>query len=261
MNGKTAPVTDVQPHERVQPRVRISRRHGCAPFASPRIGTSSRPHSRTSSAITPRRAPPERTGRSPQAESDSDVVGCCVASSGSRWTGSVVVAAVMAAMSSSGGPVAPVVFPGSTWRPALGPTRRRASVEARRALGPEPDPHSPLAVRLTSRGQVVVVAAQQAAPLERLVRDLEPLQPPRVRARRVGEHVAVAAVGLGLARAELRGAAHHSPRHVGDRYPAPARDADRHRPDRAWLVDHQRAARTGPPRARDRAAGRSPPRR
>jgi len=48
-------------------------------------------------------------------------------------------------------------------------------------------------------GEVVVIAAQHPQPLERLVVGLEPVQPPRVGARGVGEHEAVAAVGLGLA--------------------------------------------------------------
>jgi hypothetical protein len=52
-------------------------------------------------------------------------------------------------------------------------------------------------------GEVVVMAAEHPQPVERLVRDLEPVQPPRVCPRGVGEHEAVAAVGLGLARVEL----------------------------------------------------------
>jgi hypothetical protein len=99
---------------------------------------------------------------------------------------------------------------------------------------------SRFAALLTSVREVVVVAAQHAQPLERLVVDLEPMQPACVGARGVRQHEAVAAVGLGLARVELGGAAHHQPRHVGDRHPAPARDQDRQRPDRARLVDHQR---------------------
>jgi len=88
-------------------------------------------------------------------------------------------------------------------------------------------------------GQVIVVAANHAQPLERLVVALEPVQPPRVGARGVRQHEAVAAVGLRLPGVVLRGAAHDQPRHLGDRHPAPARDADRQRADRARLVDHQ----------------------
>jgi hypothetical protein len=58
-------------------------------------------------------------------------------------------------------------------------------------------------------GEVVVVAPQYPQLLERLVAELEPVQPSRVGARGVGQHEAVAAVGLRLARIKLRGAAHH----------------------------------------------------
>ena len=86
----------------------------------------------------------------------------------------------------------------------------------------------------------------------------------------VGDHERVASIGLGLARIEIGGAAHHQARHVGDRHAPSGGDRDRELGDRAGLVDHQpgvrRARRRGPSSASrsasslpiDRANRRSP---
>ena len=55
----------------------------------------------------------------------------------------------------------------------------------------------------------------------------------------VGQHVGIAAVGLGLARIQVGGTAHHQPRYIRHRHTAPGGHRQRELGDRAWLVDHQ----------------------
>ena len=58
-------------------------------------------------------------------------------------------------------------------------------------------------------------------------------------AGRVGDHVGVSPVGLGLPRVQIGGAAHHQPGDVGDRHATGGGDRDRQLGDRAGLVDRQ----------------------
>jgi hypothetical protein len=93
--------------------------------------------------------------------------------------------------------------------------------------------------------EVVVAAAEHAQLLEQLVVVDEPMHARLVDAGGIGDHEAVAPVGLRVTRVQLRGATHHQPGHVGNRDGAAARDRDGKRADRAGLIDHERCVLAG----------------
>ena len=98
-------------------------------------------------------------------------------------------------------------------------------------------------------GQVDVEAVEDPQLAEQLVgAGVEPVDLLAPGAGGIGEHVGVAAVGLGLARVQVGGAAHHQARHIGHRRAPPGGDRQGELGDRAGLVDHQprRAVPGGP---------------
>ena len=72
----------------------------------------------------------------------------------------------------------------------------------------------------------------------------------------LAEHEGVAAVGLGLTRVEVGGAAHHQPGHVRHRHAAASRDGDHELRERAGLVDDERGRAEGRRAVEERGDGR-----
>ena len=97
---------------------------------------------------------------------------------------------------------------------------------------PVHDPHPVI-------GEVIVVSGEQAQLLECLVCDLEPALIARVGAGEVGQHEAVADIGLGLARIEVGRPPHHQPRHVRHGDAVRPADGQGQCRDRSRLVEHQ----------------------
>ena len=94
--------------------------------------------------------------------------------------------------------------------------------------------------RVGVRGEVGVVAVQDAELREQLVvAGVEPVHLVAPDAAGVGEDEGVAAVGLGLARVEVGGAAHDQPGHVRDRHTEARSDGEHEAGERAGLVDDQ----------------------
>ena len=118
------------------------------------------------------------------------------------------------------------------------------------------------------RGQVDVETVEDPEAFEELVgAGIEPVHLFASGPAGIGDHVGVAFVGLGLARIQVGGPAHHQPRHVRHRQLSASSHGQGELSDRAGLVDHQsgRAVLGGPVQQRlqgglvvDQAAGEEP---